>query len=156
VNTPYPGTETWRTGAQRLQTRDYRLFDIQHAVLPTRLPLPEFYAELVATQQLLNRKHLGWKTLRATAGIVTRHLMQGQTNFLRMLWKFNSVFDPALQLADHAREVRYEMALPPAQEAKVDPKGLYIHQPLGRKGRSALDDSSERFVDETRMGSAAN
>ncbi len=37
VNTPYPGTESWLTEERRLQTRDYRLFDIQHAVLPTRL-----------------------------------------------------------------------------------------------------------------------
>ena len=49
VNTPYPGTETWLTEERQLATRDYRLFDIQHAVLPTRLPLAEFYDELVAT-----------------------------------------------------------------------------------------------------------
>ena len=36
-------------------TRDYRLFDIQHCVVPTRLPLAEFYRELVETQQVLNR-----------------------------------------------------------------------------------------------------
>ena len=39
-----------RAGSPRragFTTRDYRLFDIQHAVLPTRLPLPEFYEELV-------------------------------------------------------------------------------------------------------------
>src|SRR5262249_47925954 len=35
VNTPYPGTETWLTESRRLTSRDYRLFDIQHAVLPT-------------------------------------------------------------------------------------------------------------------------
>ena len=39
INTPYPGTETWLTGQRRLQTRDYRLFDIQHVVLPTKMPL---------------------------------------------------------------------------------------------------------------------
>jgi hopanoid C-3 methylase HpnR len=33
INTPYPGTETWLTEQRRLETRDYRLFDIQHAVL---------------------------------------------------------------------------------------------------------------------------
>ena len=38
VNTPYPGTESWLTESRRLTTRDYRLFDIQHAVLPTRAP----------------------------------------------------------------------------------------------------------------------
>ena len=47
INTPYPGTETWLTESRRLSTRDYRLFDIQHAVLPTKLPLAEFYHELV-------------------------------------------------------------------------------------------------------------
>src|SRR5437763_9199714 len=47
VSTPYPGTETWLTESRKLATRDYRLFDVQHAVLPTRLPLKRFYEELV-------------------------------------------------------------------------------------------------------------
>jgi hypothetical protein len=37
VNTPYPGTESWTTEGSRVASRDYRLYDIQHAVLPTRL-----------------------------------------------------------------------------------------------------------------------
>jgi hypothetical protein len=57
-------------------------------------------------------------------------------------------------LADHARPVHYELPLPPAPQtavasAKTNP--LYIHTPRGRAGRS-IDDSTERFVDETRMG----
>jgi hopanoid C-3 methylase HpnR len=153
VNTPYPGTETWRTEARRLATRDYRLFDIQHAVLPTRLSLPEFYAELVRTQQVLSHKHLGWQELARVAGIAASRLACGQTNFIRMMFKFNSVFDPALQLADHAREVRYEMRLPPPVESTLDRKTLYVHEPRGRKGR-AIDDHTERFVEETRMGAS--
>ncbi|WP_139558610.1 hopanoid C-3 methylase HpnR [Methylotetracoccus oryzae] len=154
VNTPYPGTETWLTESRPLTTRDYRMFDIQHAVLPTRLPLNEFYEELVRTQQVLNMKHLGWESLKGTARIVGRHLLRGQTNFLKSLWKFNSVFNPALQMADHARPVKYEMAPPPPRcEAKIDMKNLYVHQSRGRKSR-ALDDSTERFVDETRAGAA--
>src|SRR5256714_4760800 len=39
VATPYPGTETWLTETRELTSHDYRLFDVQHAVLPTRLPL---------------------------------------------------------------------------------------------------------------------
>src|SRR6185312_793407 len=35
VNTPYPGTQTFAEEGHRLATRDYRLYDIQHAVLPT-------------------------------------------------------------------------------------------------------------------------
>jgi len=62
INTPYPGTETWITEQRRLQTRDYRLFDIQHAVLPTKLPLAAFYGELLRTQRVLYRKHMAWWT----------------------------------------------------------------------------------------------
>jgi hopanoid C-3 methylase HpnR len=153
VNTPYPGTETWATEARKLATRDYRLFDIQHAVLPTELPLPEFYAELVRTQQVLNMKHLGvrqlWGMTREVAGLLAR----GQTNFVKMLFKFNSVYNPKLQLADHERPVTYEMSLPPAPRAKVDPIALYVHKGRGRRGRE-IDNATEQFVEDTRMGVA--
>jgi hopanoid C-3 methylase HpnR len=151
VNTPYPGTESWHTESRRLTTRDYRLFDIQHSVLPTRLPLADFYGELVRTQQVLNQKHLGLAALASAAGIVSRHLLRGQTNFLKMLWKFNSVYNPKLLLADHARPVAYEMTLPPEPRALVDRKALYVHAARGRKSR-AIDDETERFVDATRAG----
>ena len=151
VNTPYPGTESWLTESRKLTTRDYRLFDIQHAVLPTRIPLPEFYAELVKTQQVLFKKHMGWAAVRDTLKILGGHLLHGQTNFLRSLWKFNSVFNPELQLYDHRQPVKYEMSLPPAAaETRIAQKTLYVHKNLGRRGRN-LDDASERFVDETRM-----
>jgi hopanoid C-3 methylase HpnR len=153
VNTPYPGTESWHTESRKFQTQDYRLFDIQHAVLPTKLPLPDFYEELVKTQQVLNKKHLGWAALKSTAALAAGHLMRGQTNFVKMLWKFNSVYNPKLQMADHQRPVSYQMALPPPQRANVDSKLLYVLPPKGRRGR-ALDDSSEHFVEATRMGTS--
>jgi hopanoid C-3 methylase len=150
VNTPYPGTESWLTESRRVTSRDYRLFDIQHAVLPTKLPLDEFYGELVRTQQVLNRKHLGWAALWALAGILGRNLARGQTNTLKMLWKFNSVYNPELQLADHRRPVRYEMAPPPLPREVIDPKSIYILPSQGRRSR-VIDDATETFVDETRM-----
>ncbi|MDF9393705.1 MULTISPECIES: hopanoid C-3 methylase HpnR [Methylococcus] len=154
VNTPYPGTESWHTESRQLTTRDYRLFDIQHAVLPTRLPLPEFYGELVKTQQVLYKKHMGWAAARDTLKILGGHLLHGQTNFLRSLWKFNSVFNPELQLADHRQPVKYPMSLPPPlPDRKIDAKTLYVHRSQGRKSR-ALDDATEKFVDEGRMGAA--
>src|SRR5246127_939250 len=85
VNTPYPGTETWRTESRGLTTRDYRLFDVQHAVLPTKLPLEEFYRQLVSTQQVLNRKHLGRAALKDTFVLAAKLAICGQTNFVRML-----------------------------------------------------------------------
>jgi hopanoid C-3 methylase len=112
VNTPYPGTESFMTNTRQFTTRDYRLFDIQHAVLPTKLPLQTFYEELVKTQQVMNRKHLGWAALKECAVLSAKLLAKGQTNFVKMLWKFNSVYNPARQMADHARPCRYEMRLP--------------------------------------------
>ncbi|SMF77667.1 magnesium-protoporphyrin IX monomethyl ester (oxidative) cyclase [Tistlia consotensis] len=153
VTTPYPGTEIWNTDARRLTTRDYRLFDIQHAVLPTRLPLERFYAELVRTQQVMNRKHLRWRALRDFAPVIARLALRGQTNFFGMLWKFNKVYDPALLLADHRRPPTCEMTLPPPARASVEPRSLYVHDSGGRRSR-ALDSATERFVDETRLGAA--
>jgi hopanoid C-3 methylase HpnR len=152
VNTPYPGTETWHTESRQLTTRDYRLFDIQHAVLPTRLPLPVFYEELVRTQQILCRKHLGFARLGNTAGIVAGHLLRGQSNFARSLWKFNSVYDPKLQLADHLKPVKYLMALPPARsgDRPFERRSLYLHAAAGQR-RPALDEATARFVDATRL-----
>jgi hypothetical protein len=68
-----------------------------------------------------------------------------------MLWKFNSVYDPRLQLADHGRPVRYEIPLPPAPQTAVKPRLLYLHSNQGRRGRT-LDHATEEFVDESRMG----
>jgi hopanoid C-3 methylase HpnR len=153
INTPYPGTEIWQSETRPLQSLDYRLYDIQHCVLPTKLPLPEFYAELVRTQQVLNRKHLGWQALRDTLGLAARLLVHGQTNFIKMLWKFNSVYDPALLLADHAQPVRYAMEPPPHSGPIRDRRSFYLHQTRGRADR-ATDDNTEHFVDETRTAPA--
>jgi hopanoid C-3 methylase len=134
VQTPYPGTETWLTEARRLTTLDYRLFDVQHAVLPTRLPLHQFYAELVKTQQVLARKHLGVAALAKTTGIIARQLLHGQTNFATMIWKFNQVYNADRQYAEHQREPRY--LLPPPADTPVrapDRKELYIHAPARRR-----------------------
>lgn len=152
VATPYPGTELWRTDGRRLTTRDYRLFDIQHAVVPTRLPLDRFYAELVKTQQVMNKKHLRWKAVQDYLPILAKRLAHGQTNFFQMLWKFNKVYDKDLLLADHAMPFKYSIPLPPPSQDKVDPKSLYVHEMSGRRNRG-IDKETERFVDASRMGS---
>jgi magnesium-protoporphyrin IX monomethyl ester (oxidative) cyclase len=128
VATPYPGTEIWHTESRRLTTHDYRLFDVQHAVLPTRLPLARFYEELVKTQAVLNRKHLGLTALWETASIAARLAARGQTNFLRMLWKFNEVYNTNRQFADHQRPVTYAMR-PPAAVGRLRARDLFIHAP---------------------------
>jgi hypothetical protein len=83
----------------------------------------------VNTQRVLNKKHLGLAALRSTAALSARLLLRGQTNFIRMLWRFNSVYDPRKQLADHARPVKYEMTLPPAAERTPARRKLFVLQP---------------------------
>lgn len=43
VITPLPGTEFFRKNLNRIVTKNFDLFDFLHAVLPTKLPLKEFY-----------------------------------------------------------------------------------------------------------------
>jgi hopanoid C-3 methylase HpnR len=139
VSTPYPGTETWYTDARKLTTLDYRLFDVQHAVLPTRLPLAQFYTELVKTQAVLNRKHLGFAALFGVGTIALRLLLQGQTNFLRMLWRFNQVYNPQRQYAEHFQEVPYTLSPQPLGHGATRPlpTELYVHIPQVVQRRAA-------------------
>jgi hopanoid C-3 methylase len=130
VQTPYPGTETWVTESRRLTTLDYRLFDVQHAVLPTRLPLHRFYEELVRTQSVLARKHLGVAALAQSMAIVARQLLHGQTNFVKMIWKFNQVYNADRQYSEHQRPARYLLPPPAARPGlPVDREDLFIHVP---------------------------
>jgi hopanoid C-3 methylase HpnR len=158
VNTPYPGTESWLTEARRLATRDYRLFDIQHAVLPTKLPREAFYRELLKTQRVLYAKHFNLRTAPGAMAIALKLLMRGQTNFVRGMWLYGRTYNLKKMLADHAARVDYEIPLPPerveAREVRTHARRLYIHAPRGRRGR-AIDDSTEQFVEATRMGAGA-
>lgn len=149
VRTPYPGTEIWAAEAGALTTRDYRLFDIQHAVLPTRLPLRDFYRELVATQRIMQTKHMGWRGLAGAAGMAAGSLARGQTNFVRSMFLFHRAYDADRLLADHERPVAYELSVP-ANSAVVPRQSIYIHRPRQRRARQ-LDDATERFVDATRI-----
>jgi magnesium-protoporphyrin IX monomethyl ester (oxidative) cyclase len=131
VNTPYPGTETWHTEGRRLATLDYRLFDVQHAVLPTRLPLERFYEELVRTQAVINRKHLGFMAFRRVLPKMASLLVHGQLNFFKSLWRFERVYNADRQFAEHQRAVRYAMR-PPAPRPRPDTRELYVHRPVSR------------------------
>jgi radical SAM superfamily enzyme YgiQ (UPF0313 family) len=45
VLTPLPGTDLWETAKHQVTTHDWEMYDIVHAVLPTKLPLKDFYEE---------------------------------------------------------------------------------------------------------------
>ncbi len=45
VLTPLPGTDLWAIMEKEVNTRDWEMYDIIHSVLPTKLPLEDFYEE---------------------------------------------------------------------------------------------------------------
>jgi len=150
INTPYPGTESWLTEERRLWTRNYRLFDIQHAVLPTKLPLPVFYRELLETQRVLFRKHFNWRNALLAGSEALQLLTRGQTNFVRGMMLYNKTYNLEKMLSDHTQPVSYEIPLPPIDiESTVKPlarsTNLYIHGPSKRASRH-IENSTE-FVD---------
>jgi len=150
INTPYPGTESWLTEERKLQTLDYRLFDIQHAVLHTKLPLHEFYRELLHTQRVLYLKHFSLRTAPGMAREFLFLLLRGRTNFFRGMMLYPSIYNIEKMLGDHAQPIKYQMSprAPTVTKAKQT-AGFYIHAPKGRAGRH-IDEATESFVDSTR------
>ncbi len=77
VLTPLPGTRLFNKLRHQLTTTDYRLYDIAHTVLPTRLPLQEFYEEFCSLYSLPYSKiELIWEGFQAwlTRGLSLRRL----------------------------------------------------------------------------------
>jgi len=90
----------------------------------------------VKTQSVLNRKHLGVAALRTTAGLALGLALRGQTNFIRMLWKFGSVYSRDRQYSDHFKPRKYSMRPPEAPGvAPPHTRDLFIH--LGSPARRA-------------------
>ena len=51
ILTPLPGTDLWDAAKKNVTTHEWEMYDIVHTVLPTKLPLDEFYAEYSALWQ---------------------------------------------------------------------------------------------------------
>lgn len=72
VLTPLPGTVLFEEVRGRLTTANYELFDLFHAVLPTRLPLREFYKEIA---NLWRRVYPTWRLLLLRLYLFTCRLL---------------------------------------------------------------------------------
>ena len=108
VLTPLPGTDLWDTAREAVTTLDWELYDIVHAVLPTRLALDEFYAEYSRLWRhvLEVRYRLRGKTrtyLQLAAALATR---QVSWNAVRKGMNIAKVFSrPETFLAAHRAAV---------------------------------------------------
>jgi radical SAM superfamily enzyme YgiQ (UPF0313 family) len=58
--TPLPGTQLYREQHDRLLTKDYRLYDLLHSVVPTKLPREEFYKNYVKWEAISDQCRKNW------------------------------------------------------------------------------------------------
>jgi hypothetical protein len=95
---------------------------------------------------VINRKHLGWQGLKDVARLAAGLAIKGQTNFLRMLWKFNSVYNAERQYSDHLREARYQMRPPTAPiNGRPSTDLLYIHNPRNEREPGQVTEMKESY-----------
>lgn len=102
ILTPLPGTQMYRTYEQQLLTHDYRLFDLMHPVLPTRLPRAEFYRHFArsvdAVRPSIRRAMRGMLRRRPE---VIREMLPGFAWFFARTWRYQRVHrDPQSFLRD--------------------------------------------------------
>jgi hypothetical protein len=84
VLTPLPGTVLFRQVRDRITSWNYELYDFVHAVLPTRLPLSDFYAHLA---RLYKSGYSKLQLLYSGLPIVWRALSRGKISHLVYLMK---------------------------------------------------------------------
>lgn len=66
ILTPLPGTELFARVKEKLVTTNYELFDYVHAVLPTKLKLPDFYSEFTELYKAgYAWSQIGWEGVAA-------------------------------------------------------------------------------------------
>lgn len=112
VLTPLPGTDLFAQFKDKLTTTNYELFDLLHAVVPTRLSLRDFYREFAYLYaSSYTSSPMRWLSLvDLIKSIVTgRVSLQHLRRLTSMLTEFT---DPNRYLADHQLERdRLEKAL---------------------------------------------
>jgi radical SAM family protein len=107
VETPLVGTKLFDDTEGELTTRDASLFDLEHAVLPTSLPLGEFYGELASLAMATGMRSLPALLRHYPLRDIVRTLAQGPA----------AVRDLRNSASDHASADRSAPAPAPAHPA---------------------------------------
>ncbi|MBX3186095.1 MAG: cobalamin-dependent protein [Labilithrix sp.] len=92
ILTPLPGTQLHRAYKEKLLTTDHRLFDLLHAVLPTRLPREEFYKEFArsydATEESVRSAYDAM--MKRRPGFVAK-ILPGMIWFYARTWRYQRI-----------------------------------------------------------------
>lgn len=101
IQTPLPGTQHWREQRDQLLTEDARLFDLLHAVVPTRLDRAEFYRHYARWNQATMAASRDNLKLLFRRPRLTAALLKGLPSFSQRLKSLRRVIeDPASYLRD--------------------------------------------------------
>jgi hopanoid C-3 methylase len=128
ILTPLPGTELWRAREDELLTKDTRLFDLLHSVLPTKLPREVFYKKLTEYNRAT------WKSFKkgiwASIRRRPKFFIDALPGLLRFMKKANH-YRPILE--NHESHLRDEKGIIPpnittANAAKKKPRKLPLVQ----------------------------
>ncbi len=97
VLTPLPGTDLWDEAKEDVATYDWRIYDLFHTVLPTKLPLDEFYREVAglwgcSRQVFFKNRGKARFYLKLALGLLTLQISWGA---------LRKGFDMARALSDH-------------------------------------------------------
>lgn len=103
VLTPLPGTELYEKVKEKITSTNYNMYDLLHALLPTKLPLREFYRELAGLYRAAYIKPIN---VLAMVLWVLRCLVTGRVSIdhIRRLWRgARPVTEPEAYLQDDVR-----------------------------------------------------
>lgn len=96
ILTPLPGTELYEQYKKELVTHNHLMYDVLHAVLPTRLPLERFYERFSRLYARTARnERLGWSAVKSALTLTVRG--KGFV-FRRLVRALNDLCDPAAYL----------------------------------------------------------
>lgn len=97
VLTPLPGTKLYEEMKEKIVSYDFDLFDIAHAVLPTRLPLEQFYLEFCKLYRL------PYSSLKLILEGIWAYMTKGfkLSQLMRMLYSAKRLSDPKYYLSAH-------------------------------------------------------
>jgi hopanoid C-3 methylase len=128
VWTPLPGTQLYREMKDQLLTRDARLFDLLHAVVPTKLPRERFYAKLAESNQATWPSfEKGTFTVMRNRPLFFADQWRGTMRFLKRIRQYTPIYeDPASHMRDEIgiiEDVRLQQGdLPVVVDGKFVPR----------------------------------
>jgi radical SAM superfamily enzyme YgiQ (UPF0313 family) len=89
VLTPLPGTDLYKQEVSRLITHNYNFFDFIHTVLPTELPLKEFYNEYL---QLYKKGIPWWRSMSSLRKYPRKEILPLMKKSLHIYKRFEEAY----------------------------------------------------------------